>query len=244
MIIKEKEMRELVEDVLSTENTFLCERQFQFELAWKLREYFKEEKKNEDVKIILEYPSREVVEDKDKKAYYDIVLIEGNNKCIIELKYKTGKIMVKKEGETKRTEKEIECYGEKFFLKDQSVHDLARYDFWHDLARIKNYTEENKNSSGFAIFVTNDDTYLVETDKNCLSAEFSLVSKEDKCGKLNWNPAHTESCAKYRREEIDLKNSSYKLIWKEIGKQDKIIDKNRYSPKDNSKFRYLLLEIK
>ncbi len=88
---------------------FHSEADFQFALAWRIREETGQE-------VRLEYPVPE------ERMYLDISL--PATRTAIELKYWTRKL-------------DVEMGGERFALKDQAAQDLGRYDFLKDIRRVE-----------------------------------------------------------------------------------------------------------
>ena len=92
---------------LKAENAiFTLEADFQFSLAWKLKEIL-----GDTAKIILEYPYRE--KEGTRIKYIDIYIDTPDEISFIELKYKT-------------TAKEITRYGINLTLKNHSAQDFGR----------------------------------------------------------------------------------------------------------------------
>lgn len=182
---------------------FHSEADFQHELAWLLHSEFPK------ANIRLEKP---YAKENQKLEYVDVFANIDGKKYFIELKYKT-----------KRLEEEIN--GEKFYLKNQGAQDCGRYDFWKDVSRIESWVNENNNSFGYVIFLTNDHSYLKSPKEKSYSYNFRITDKRDDCvGKLG----HLGGYNVGREKEIVLKNS-YKLVWQDYGKYV---------------FKFLLLEIK
>ena len=182
---------------------FHSEADFQHELAWLLHSEFPK------ANIRLEKP---YAKENQKLEYVDVFANIDGKKYFIELKYKT-----------KRLEEEIN--GEKFYLKNQGAQDCGRYDFWKDVSRIESWVNENNNSFGYVIFLTNDHSYLKSPKEKSYSYNFRITDKRDDCvGKLGNLGGYNVG----REKEIVLKNS-YKLVWQDYGKYV---------------FKFLLLEIK
>lgn len=229
MIISKDELKKLVKELAREEKIFLCEAQFQFELAWKLREYFEKQKKN--VSIHLEYPNckeykKEVKTDELNSAdekhrlYYDIVLERDNIYCIIELKYKTKKEKIK------YLDRAIE-------LKDQAAQDLGRYDFLKDVYRIENFNKDNEGKildCGYTVFLTNDKTYWEKDGEGYIYKDFALKDKREipNDRDLKWAEGTKESSVGEKRVNGFKLNGSYQIDWQSY----------------NDQFKYLILEIK
>lgn len=92
---------------------FSSEADFQFALAWTIKELYP------NVEVRLEW----IPVDYNPNIYIDIVVFENGNLIPIKLKYKT-----------KKTDKVVG--GERFVLKNQSATDLGRYDFLKDIRAL------------------------------------------------------------------------------------------------------------
>lgn len=189
---------------------FHSEADFQHELGWMLHKKFPQSN------IRLEKP---YLKENSKTDYIDIFTNTGDKKYFMELKYKTKKLkpgqeIIKTKGEEER-----------FYLKEQGAQDCGRYDFWKDISRIESKVYENNNSLGYAIFLTNDVSYLKSPKEKSYSYNFRTTDKRDDCsGSLGYLLGYNKG----RKEEIILKNF-YKLEWQNYG---------------NYGFKFLLLEIK
>ena len=210
MTDNEKNFRQMLEDILKKLNTvFLSEADFQFTLAWKIKKGL-----NGNGEVILEYP--EPIEDENRNVYYDIyVEDEKGNKHLIELKYRTK-------------EATITRHGIEFKLKNQSAHDLGRYHFIADIARL----EKQKISTGssYCLMLTNDAAYKagVTGDTNDRDFRFGDSIPGDK--ELDWKDKSKEYCKNL--DCIKLKRD-YKIEWHDY----------KLTGNSDVKFQYLLLEI-
>ena len=209
-------MKELLEGILKNLNTtFLSEADFQFTLAWKISEALK--KKGADKgEVILEYPG----EQNGKRVYYDIfVKDEAEKTHLIELKYRTKKATVERNGKS-------------FTLKKQSAHDLGRYHFIEDIHRLE--TQNIANGNSYCIMLTNDEAYEAgdtgETNDRYFRFGNAIPGNVD----LDWN-VEVEKRKKYCKN-LDPKKlkRDYPVEWHDYPLQGK---------NSNVKFRYLLLEI-
>lgn len=201
---------------------FQNECQFQFALAWAIKEFFGYEISLEEVTLI------DVFKNKKRRSYTDIVIQTDENKYIaIELKYKTAKT---------NSSGEQEDYGEGG-LTQQGAQGFGKYDFLWDVNRNefliygdkkidqeKKILEESnklrlseqdvqscsilkadkkleipqktiqskKFSSAFSIFLTNDDTYYTYPKRKA-SQDFDFRLAE-KDSKLRVFKAEKEYC--------------------------------------------------
>ena len=141
-------MKEMLEQVLkklgNEKKVFLSEADFQFTLAWEIKEMF-----GEKYDVILEYPEDKInSEDKVKRVYYDIYVCEKGQKeeegHLIELKYNTKKW-------------EIDQHGRKLSLRNQAAHIIGRYQFFADIARLEK--QKIVNGQNYCMMLTNDSLY-------------------------------------------------------------------------------------
>lgn len=159
-------INELLNELAESRPIFHNEKDFQFELANKIREYIN----NENIVVRLEYFIGESLKEiknkyeksktRRKRIYIDIMIIEKNkigpNKAIaIELKYKTKESIGM-------------CKNEDYELTNQGAQDWGCYDIYKDLKRIENLVYDNKDDEeeykpnniviekGYVIFLTND----------------------------------------------------------------------------------------
>lgn len=179
---------------------FVSEADFQLELAWLIKEEYP------NAKVRLEYcPSFDAI------MHIDILLIINNKWIPIELKYKT-------KGCTKIINNEI------FNLRNHSAKDINCYLYLKDIERIEKIKrEENLFIKGYAIFITNDMTYIKAPLKiNSFYKDFSLENDIIKSGLMNWKLGVGKGTTKNVDKPIKL-NGKYKIEWK------------NYSIIDNSK---------
>ena len=130
------DIHHLMEGLSQSRPIFHSEADFQHALAWKIHEIMP------DSQIRLEYPFRH----DGNPMYLDIWL--PTERIAIELKYLT-----------RRLEQDYE--GERFALRDQSAHDVRRYDFLKDVQRLESVVEhaEQPTRGGVAVLLTNDSAY-------------------------------------------------------------------------------------
>ena len=185
---------------LSKTNPLFCsELEFQFYLAWKIKEIY-----GELYTIRLEYPLKNYL---DKNRNIDLVLIDNNGCYIpIELKYKTNKF-------------EYNLNGIEYKLKDQSANDLTKYGHIKDISRIEYFKSIEKNFIvGYVITITNQNKSwqkICNPQQN--DYDFSL---EDNTvihkGIKQWTDKTSEYNKKYF-PPINLKND-YVISWQDYYK--------------------------
>ena len=166
---------------------FSSEADFQFALAWTIKELFPH------VEVRLEW----IPVDYDPNMYIDIVVFEGDAMIPIELKYKT-----------KKTDKIVD--GERFVLKNQSAQDLGMYDFLKDVQRVEFIRQHFPNfQEGYAIILTNDSYYTAKPTKKVSFSQFSIADGDIKTGALRWAEGSKSSII---RGGIDLQDE-YPIKW-------------------------------
>ena len=200
---------------LSKTNPLFCsELEFQFYLAWKIKEIYGNEF---DIKI--EYPTKQYC---GHNRNIDLLLVDKNCNFIpIELKYKTSKF-------------EQEWNNFTFKLKDQSANDLSRYGHLQDISRIEYFKKTEQNFLvGYVVTITNQtSTWRGCLNSNTNSYEFSLENGTTvKKGIKNWG---INTCSRYKEtyKPIYLDND-YPINWQEYCNFNK----------PNGKFMILVSEV-
>lgn len=196
---------------------FHSEADFQFQLAWKIKEIEKE-----NAEVFLEYPFGE---DKDR-IYVDIVVKKGNKLIPIELKYKTKKL-------------NAELRDIKFNLQNQSAANNARYDYCSDIERVESLRNEKEFEEGYVIMLTNDANYL-SNEKDNYHKDFYIGHNMIKSGTLERSDERTTDRGK-REKPIVLKGS-YELNWYIFG--DINSDAENKIKSKNSGFYILITKLK
>ena len=226
-----QEHERIMNELGSVPRIFNSEAQFQFELAWKIKEEF-------NCEVRLEELSR--ISGK-KKDYTDIILEKDDQRIALELKYKTAK---------------YEDESLNIYLKAHGAADLGAYDFLWDVHRIQMLTgmeESGKDEvkrpcdRGYAIILTNDSHYWKDaTIKETINRDFLIGSGEFCHGVLykkrhQWYTVDGETGYskallndRSRQHEIDLKRN-YFFQWKPYH----TIDSNE----TNKEFKYMIVEM-
>ena len=207
------DIHHLMEGLSQSRPIFHSEADFQHSLAWKIHEVMP------DSQIRLEYPFRH---DSNPK-YLDIWL--PTERIAIELKYLT-----------KRLEQDYD--GERFALKDQSAHDVRRYDFLKDVQRLESVVglDGQPATCGVAVLLTNDSAYLKsptsrwETNND---AAFRLHERRVVTGNLRWSERTGKGTMSGREDPIHLEGS-YMMHWR---------DYSRLGERNNQQFRYLAVAV-
>ena len=191
---------------------FHSEADFQHALAWAIHE------KYPDLNIRLE--NRKIFN--EEKIYTDIFAFKDDNIAAIEVKYKTNNL-------------DIAVTNEEFSLKNQSALPQGRYDFVKDISRLEKILERYHDSAGFAILLTNDESYwkVPAGDIDTVDKDFRIYDRKTIKGKLSWKDGTSKGTMRGKAEPIILKGK-YILNWKDYS--------NLSCQK--GKFRYLLVEVK
>ena len=178
-----------MEKLSSERKVFHSEADFQFSLAWKIKENYS------DYEIFLEWPV--LIDNKDR--YVDIILEKDEKIIPIELKYKTKALKYNS-----------------FNLKTQGAKDIACYDYLKDIQRVESLISDPKFEKGFSIFLTNDLIFLNMPSQDAGYKEFSIHDgrKIDKNASLNWKKSIGEGTKRGRKDPIKLK-FNYKFKWED-----------------------------
>ena len=205
------EITDVLNELSKKRPVFHSEADFQHALAWGIRE------KYPDLSIRLE--KRVVLNEEEK--FWDIFVFKESKIVAVEAKYKTKNL-------------DTIIMNEKFTLKNHGAQDQGRYDFIKDVSRLEKALETYRDSTGFAIFLTNDESYwkTPSRDVNTADKDFRIHGEMTIRGTLSWKEGTSEGTMSGRSESIILKGR-YMLNW------------NDYSDvkKQNGKFRYLLVKI-
>ena len=212
-------LEKIMNEFINSDDHFCSEADFQFSLAWRIKEELK------NVEIILEYPI-ENKENTNQHIYIDICVIHNNKKHFIELKYKTTRVAFKK-------------HDIPFKLTTQSAHDLGRYHFCKDIERLEKM--KNKGCHNYAIFLTNDPAYVSKPkhsetlDKNFRIHEGSELKKgiplEWNTPKSNCNAEKPHWTSSYDTIEF---NNDYTCKWNTNEKATKSYLLLKIKPNNNS----------
>lgn len=171
---------------------FTSEVDFQFALAWKIKETFP----SADVR--LEYVPWKF----KKEIRVDIVVLIDGNMIPIELKYKTKAF-----------------YGDEIFLKEQGAQDCGRYDFLYDIKRMENIIDSGAYNinRAYVIFLTNDHRYWEEPlnrKRITVDDEFRVHEGTIIEGVRAWKAEASAGTMKSRESPINLRGK-YILEWNE-----------------------------
>ena len=167
-------INELIENALNElineeKEIFCSEADFQFALAWKIKELsLKELSPKIDIK--LEFTPWKF----DPNIHIDIVVSTEGQMIPIELKYKTKKLE-KDNFENQENLDHQDSYDVP--LKTQGAHDTGRYDFVRDIHRMEQIIDSKKYpmQTAYAIFLTNDSLYWKNPKKTQLINSFVFI---------------------------------------------------------------------
>lgn len=196
--MKLEELKDILRELAMKRKVFVSENDFQFELAFLLKE------KYIDAKVLLEYCPWF-----DASMHIDILVIKDDKWYPIELKYKTKSLSMEYIDDIQ------------YKLKNQAANDIGCYAYLNDIARIEEVkSKEPKFKKGYTIFLTNDMAYLNNPKKeNCFYRDFSLKDGEIKKGNLSWDPNTGEGTMKGREKTIEL-SGVYLINWEDYSKID------------------------
>lgn len=228
---------------------FSNEEQFQFALAWKLKEAGYNVRlevlscpKDEQIKV-AQMDESQKKDQKIKKMYTDIVVdIDDVQSIAIELKYKTL-----------ANNKDKRCIypvgNHKYVVFQQGAPNIGCYQYLEDVVRLEELVgianqkhefdscnlETRKVVCGFAIIITNDDTYWQgPKTKNSVMEQFFLYDNTEDAKAKKIITGVRKSDEKSKREYMLNLKGEYTCGWKDY-----------YHENDSGKpdFRYLILQI-
>ncbi|ARQ99842.1 Uncharacterised protein [Campylobacter devanensis] len=219
-------MTEIIKTLQGKRQIFCSEADFQLEMALVIKEMYT------NAKVRLEY-----VPTFDDKMHIDILVFISNKWIPIELKYKTKN--------SKKEEMIDKITQEVFNLKNQGAKDIGCYLYLKDIMRIESIKEQkieiikgqekNNFKEGYAVFLTNDKTYLESPQNNdCVYKDFSLQHGITKHGELKW-AEHTGAGTKKGIEDPIILKGSYTMEWKNFS--------NVNEERSDGTFYYLVTKI-
>ena len=236
-----KEILEELGDKRKATEPYLSEAQFQFELAWVIKEKFS------NAKVLLEYTACIMKSNKEdetgkakgktKRFESDIIVFFGDKYQVIELKYKTAKSTINK-----------------VQLVPQGGQPGTKYDYLWDIHRIEllkekpetdnqgnsyEYRLDKECSGGYAIFLTNDGSYFNECEgENDSAYNFRLRERYI-------NPTEVLEWKGEGKDWMSPRPSFSFLRNRQLGNWEsfyKYIDESTKKP-TNKEFKYLITEV-
>ena len=243
-MLEKKDIQDILE-YLAENNTepYLSEAQFQFELAWVIKEKFN------NAKILLEYTacimkSNKVDKNgkskgKTKRFESDIIVLFDNEYQVIELKYKTAKSTI--------NNVQLVAHGGQPGTKYDYLWDIHRIELLKEKPKkdaqgnFYTYLLNKKCSGGYAIFLTNDSSYYGGQEQPGDSAyQFRLENSRE---------IDTSKVLVWEGEEKNWMSSrpSFSFIEKrQLGEWETFYEYTDKSTKNkkSKQFNYLITEIK
>ena len=155
------------------------------------------------------------------RAYFDISVLHGQQRVLIELKYKTRALTVT-------------LNDESFALRNHGAQDLGRYDFWKDVERLESAVSAGYATHAFAVFLTNDSAYWKQLSDPAVGyAAFTTSEGQEGHGQMRWGDRAGPGTRKMRESNIHIRGT-YPLSWLEY---------HTFPSPGYSQFRFLLLEV-
>ena len=184
------DIHRLMEGLAAKRPIFHSEADFQFALAWQIREA-------QGLDVRLEFRPSVA-----KRMYLDIWVPEIGTP--LELKYLTRRL-------------DMKCGGEAFALLNQGARDLGRYHFLRDVERLEHMPEDlPRAKGGIAVLLTNDPSYWLPSSEATIDADFHIHEGRHLPPKveLSWAP---EAKTGQGKLPIVLRRP-YRLKWQHYGR--------------------------
>lgn len=160
---------------------FHSEADFQHALAWCLHEL------NRSALVRLETPLL-----KTGTERLDLWIKRGPTETAIELKYLTRAL-------------DIELNGEHYRLRNQSAHDIRRYDVLKDIARVEAVIEARGASNGYVVVLTNDPNHWQPSESTGTADQaFRIHEGRVLTGALAWGASAGAGTTRGREQRIRL----------------------------------------
>lgn len=194
---------------------FYSESDFQHALAWEIHNIYPH--------YVLRLEKR--MDILDTPTYVDMLISYKGQSTVIELKYKTRELFAVVDNEV-------------YWLKGQSAQDQGRYDFLKDVQRLEDITSRYKDTTGYAIILTNDSSYWKQPlSSNTVDASFRIHEGREIVGQLSWGTNASDSTKNGREKDIRLRNT-YTAVWSDYSVL------NEEEVKDGSYINFKLLCLK
>lgn len=202
----------LLEKLSAERPVFHSEADFQFALAWHIQ------RTHPAAAIRLEYKPAYL----HKRGYLDIWVRRGDSIDAIEVKYWKRRL-------------DVEVAGERFDLSNQGAQDLARYDFFSDLARIESLVTANPAATGHVLALTNDSSYWQPPSsvRDPIDAAFRVHEGRVVTGELLWGQRAGAGTTRGRERILNL-SGGFSLRWR---------DYSKVADGPAGTFRYLLADV-
>jgi len=192
-------IKDVLNELRQVRPVFHSEADFQHALAWTIHDKYSDLNVRLEKRVILN----------GGEIYLDIFIFNNSKSVAIEVKYKTKNL-------------DILVNSEEFNLKNQDAQDQGRYDFIKDISRLEEATKMPNINTGFAILLTNDESYWSEPSRNVSTADKDFRIHEGKTIKaqLSWKEGTSEGTMSGRKEPITLEGE-YILHWKDYSNLEK-----------------------
>ena len=163
----------------------------------------------------------------DQRLYVDLWL--PTMRLAVELKYRTRKLA-------------LLHAGERYDLRQQGACDIGRYDFCKDIRRVE-LLHDGPAVAGFAVLLTNEHLYWSPPQSpGKVDEAFHVHHGRHLSGSLAWSPRAGRGTTRSREEPIDLAHA-YNLVWHDYARVDASRTANSASPRSNTLFRYLCVQV-
>lgn len=166
---------------------FTCEKEFQFELAWAMRQVFEALEVN-DYKIIFETLAKQNSETEEKKDYFDLAIQYGDKAILVELKYK-------------KATQSAASWNSYLFL-----HDVERLEYFVGKTVTQGKLNNVKIERGYAVLLTDSKYYYENGGRSKVWKNFLIYEGLEKRGELKTENSQREY------EQIHL-NGEYLCKW-------------------------------
>ena len=204
-------LNELLSRLASRRPVFHSEADFQYALAW---EY---QRADPEASIRLE----KQLSTSGARVHLDLLVVGKGYELAVEVKYKTRLASISHGGEI-------------YSLRNQSAQDIGRHDFIKDIRRLENYVNARPDAKGYAILLTNDQSYWSASCRSdTVDSQFRLHEKRVLAGSVTWGSAASAG-TKHKREEAIALSGSYSVSWNDF---------SSVGVGSGKHFRYVALEV-
>ena len=188
------EVRQAMAALAGPRPVFHSEADFQHALAWQIHDLHPG--------AVVRLETRPIPAE---ALFVDIVVSPAGVRTAIECKYLV-----------RRFEKDVE--GEAFALRDQSAHDVRRYDCLKDVQRIEHLIETGVVDDGVVVVLSNDGSYWrPATRPGTKDAAFRINEGRTITGSLSWGPGTSAGTMRNREEPVNL-SGRYRCQWADFSK--------------------------
>lgn len=219
----------LMQGLAEKRPVFHSEADFQFALAWHIRERTNEPVRLEWMITETQPPTGRTKSGRRKRRrYLDLWLPKAG--VAVELKYKTRRFDYKTDSAN------VDLPEESFSLREQGAEDHGRYDFLKDVARLEYLVDRRIAQCGIAILLTNDWLYRDRKSPDAIDVDFSL--HDGRCfprepTTMQWAENAAKRTTAGRNAPIVL-NGEYALKWHPYRQLDE---------RARGRFQYLAVEV-